>query len=158
MLQDQIGTLLVQCDDTIKEFVSNKLKKYSDSMNEAANTLSRRFKRTITFEEVVSTLIAIKIERLKEGFAKNDDYSDSLCDLISYNWILNNKEAYMNLVKLSCASEPFRHVNGYDYLYLCGPLSNDCIYTDKINTTSSADLDDERYKCHLRSCNSDSTV
>jgi len=45
-------------------------------------------------------MIAIKIERLKYGFANRKDYKDSLCDLLIYYWIRNNPDEYKELVEL----------------------------------------------------------
>ena len=98
-VKDPIGTLLSNCNHTIKDFIKSKLMCYSDSIVKTSELLSKRYERKVSFEEIVSTMIAIKIERLTYQFSKNLDYKDSLSDLLSYNWILENKETYLEMVE-----------------------------------------------------------
>lgn len=131
-VKDPIGTLLSSCNYTIKDFIKDKLTCYSDSLVRTSELLSNRYERRITFDEVVSTMIAIKIERLTFQFSKNINYNDSLSDLLSYNWILNNKEEYLEMVDELNVNKFFTN-DQYDVYSNC--LDTDVEVRDEYNVT-----------------------
>ena len=102
ILQDQIGTLIGQCQPNIKSFVTSKIKIYGDSFRIMQNMLMTKSNKQIKFDQIVNMLISLKIARLMIQFKNNFDYSDSLSDLLSYTWILNNQDEYFKIVDNVC--------------------------------------------------------
>lgn len=101
-ISDQVGTLLQICDESIFKFIKNKVKFYGDSIKQISEQTSSRLNKDFTTSDIISILISLKIERIKHQFSNNLDYSDSLCDLLSYNWILNNQDKYFEMVNSFC--------------------------------------------------------
>lgn len=98
--KDQVGTLYDLVTPDIKDFIKSKIMVYGDSLKETSKCVSNLYGGDYDIQIIVDVMIAIKIERLKYGFANRKDYKDSLCDLLSYYWIRNNPDEYKELVEL----------------------------------------------------------
>ena len=95
--EDQIGTLYQLVKPQIKQFVRSKVRIYGDSIIQMSKILSKRFDNDFKTEDVIDVLISVKIQRLRFGFSNNKDYTDSMCDLLSYTWIKENFDEYLKM-------------------------------------------------------------